>query len=218
MRKNRLFQILYPIAVYYLLYHLLYLSLRFLFDGVVSHERFPDLAWLGIASMITIPVMYGIYKKLPIVRESNKLQWEKLPKELLGILLVIAAGILYNFILTNTPLIGLSEGYVQANRTLYDGSVMVKLLVNGMAIPVLEELVYRGIVLGQLRLWYAEGTAVVISSFLFGLMHFNIVQFAYGFLVGCIIGHVYIRTSRLWVVMAAHGLTNAIVILMTLGR
>ena len=61
-------------------------------------------------------------------------------------------------------------------------------------------------------------TAVIISAFLFGIMHFNVVQFLYGFLVGMAISAVYVKTSRLWVVMVAHGLTNFVVVLAaTLG-
>ncbi len=211
MKKNRWFQILYPIAVYYLFYNLLYTLLRLLFSGL----GLPSLLWLGLASLGTVPVMYHIYKTLPIVRETAAIQWKKLPEELLGIFAIVAAGLLFNLILSHTPLIGWSKGYIEANRTLYDGGFAVKLFVNGMAIPILEELVYRGIVLGQLRLWMSRGAAIAISAFCFGIMHFNIVQFCYGFVVGLVIGFVYDRTSRLWVVMAAHGLTNILALVLS---
>ena len=55
---------------------------------------------------------------------------------------------------------------------------------------------------------------IIISAFCFGIMHFNVVQFLYGFLVGLAIATVYIKTRKLWVVIVAHGLTNFIVVIL----
>ena len=107
-----------------------------------------------------------------------------------------------------------SSGYAQANATLYAGGLLTKIFANCISIPILEELVYRGIVCGQLSLWYDEKIAVIISAFCFGIMHFNVVQFLYGFLVGLAIATVYIKTRKLWVVIVAHGLTNFIVVIL----
>ena len=78
----------------------------------------------------------------------------------------------------------------------------------------MEELLYRGIVLGQLLLWMKPAAAVLISAILFGIFHFNVVQFLYAFLVGLLIGAVYVKTGRLFLCMLGHGLTNLMVLLM----
>ena len=46
-------------------------------------------------------------------------------------------------------------------------------------------------------------------------MHFNVVQFLYGFVMGLALGYIYVRYRRLWIPMAAHGLVNFVVILVT---
>ncbi len=105
--------------------------------------------------------------------------WDKetFPRECLYILGVVALGLILNFIISHTPLVAYSSGYAQANATLYAGGLLTKIFANCISIPILEELVYRGIVCGQLSLWYDEKIAVIISAFCFGIMHFNVVQF-----------------------------------------
>ena len=49
-RTNRLWRIIYPIVVYYLLYNVFFVALRLLFGAHASH-----LFLLGIASLLTIP-------------------------------------------------------------------------------------------------------------------------------------------------------------------
>ena len=210
---NRVWQIAYPILVYYVLYNVFYMVLCFLFGGVMDR-----LFWLGVASLLTLPFLVQIYRKLPIVRAEKTFDSTALPKEGLMILVVVLLGVGLNLLVSHTPLVEVSEGYASANETLFTGDFFSKVFANCICIPVLEELVYRGIVCGQLKLWYSPKTAVIISAFLFGIMHFNVVQFLYGFLVGMAISAVYVKTSRLWVVMVAHGLTNFVVVLAaTLG-
>ena len=159
-RTNRLWQIIYPIVVYYLLYNVFFVALRLLFGAHASH-----LFLLGIARLLTIPFCYGIYKKAPIVRAEKVWDKETFPRECLYILGVVALGLILNFIISHTPLVAYSSGYAQANATLYAGGLLTKIFANCISIPILEELVYRGIVCGQLSLWYDEKIAVIISAF-----------------------------------------------------
>ena len=211
MRANRFWQIAYPMAVYYLMYH--FLHILFL---VVTGGRLGSLECLTLASAITLVVMVILYRKLPITRAvpetlsiSRVLQWTG------AILLTVAVGIFLNILISNTPLADLSVGYQEANSTLFSGGLFIKIAANALLIPILEEVVYRGIVCGQLLLWYGKWKAVLISAFLFGIMHFNVVQFLYGFVMGLALGNIYVRYRRLWIPMAAHGLVNLVVILVT---
>ena len=97
-RTNRLWQIIYPIVVYYLLYNVFFVALRLLFGAHASH-----LFLLGIASLLTIPFCYGIYKKAPIVRAEKVWDKETFPRECLYILGVVALGLILNFIISHTP-------------------------------------------------------------------------------------------------------------------
>lgn len=207
-KGNRVWQIIYPIAMYYVCYNLFYTLLRHLFRGTGS-----ALLWLGVASLLTIPFLYSMYKKAPIVRPKKWFEKDKIGKELLYVLFIIALGIILNLIISHTSLAQQSSQFAEANKTLFSGGLYTKIFANCICIPILEEIVYRGIVCGQLKLWYSPAVAIVLSALLFGAMHFNLIQLLYAFLVGLALSYAYVKTDKLWVVILAHGLTNLAVVL-----
>lgn len=85
---------------------------------------------------------------------------------------------------------------------------VVAFIMMVVAAPVLEELLFRGVVLQGLlrneRPWVAIGQ----SALLFGLFHFNPAQSLNAGLVGLLLGWLYYRTRSLWLCMAMHGLNN----------
>ncbi len=210
IRFNRFWQILYPLAIYYVLYN----GFAILFNSIIGQGNH-RLLWLGIAGLITLIPVYKIYKELPIYRPEKKLQRETLLKEVGIILGVVIIGILLNIILTQTGLVQVSKGYKSANKTLYDGDFITRVFATCITIPILEEVIYRGIILGQLKIWYSPKIAIPLSAFFFGAMHFNVVQLIYGCLMGLVLGYAYFKTSKLWVVIVAHGLTNFVVVCIT---
>ncbi len=71
--------------------------------------------------------------------------------------------------------------------------------------PVLEELMLRGLTVHILRktgwkFWIVN----VLQAFLFGLMHMNLIQGIYAFLLGLLMGYVYNRYDSLWAGMLFH--------------
>lgn len=208
IKFNRFFQIIYPLLVYYVFYNVTYsLSRDFLGSKIGS------LACLLLAGMVTIIPELIILKKAYTIHPAKAFSLKEDYKDLLYIILVVALGIALNVLITQTGLTESSKGFSDANRVLSDGSIVIKILCNVIMIPILEEVLYRGIICGQLYNWYGTLLATIISAFCFGFLHFNIVQFLYAFIVGLALSAVYCKCKRLWVVIIAHGLTNLIVIL-----
>ena len=102
----------------------------------------------------------------------------------------------------------------EANRTLNNGSLYLKVLTSALIVPILEELLFRGTIAGQLDLFLGRIPSIVISSVLFGAMHFNVVQFVYAFLIGMLLSLAFLKSHRIWIPILAHGLTNLLVILL----
>lgn len=210
LRINRFWQIALPVLTYYLMYHCIhYLCLLLLGQWMGT------LSCLGLSSAVTLIFMFSVYRGLPIVRKREVFDKKMLAEECVAVLGIVVLGMILNVIISNTPLVEVSEGYRQANSTLFSGTMPSRIIVNGILIPMLEEVVYRGIVCGQLDLWYGKKISVFISALLFGMMHFNMVQFLYAFLMGIALGYVFVRYKKLWVPAAAHGLTNLVVIFIT---
>ena len=80
--------------------------------------------------------------------------------------------------------------------------------------PVFEELICRGVVLGSLRSRYGVTIAWLVSSLFFGILHGQPVQVVNAFVVGLVLGYVYIATDSLWAAMILHALNNAVAYLM----
>lgn len=66
--------------------------------------------------------------------------------------------------------------------------------------PVVEELIYRGIVL-RIFQHYGKTVAIFLSALLFGLMHENIPQGAFAFGLGIVLGYVALEYSVYWAIL-----------------
>jgi membrane protease YdiL (CAAX protease family) len=74
--------------------------------------------------------------------------------------------------------------------------------------PVLEEMLFRGVILRSFLNQYSRWVAIVGSAALFGLAHMNIYQFAVGMILGIIAGWLYERTRSLLPCIALHAAYN----------
>ncbi|MFW5832310.1 MAG: CPBP family intramembrane glutamic endopeptidase [Prolixibacteraceae bacterium] len=79
--------------------------------------------------------------------------------------------------------------------------------------PVVEELIFRGLILHGLRRNYNAFTAVVISALLFALFHLNPWQFPATFVLGLLLGWVMIRTRNILLAIIGHSINNLLVLL-----
>lgn len=87
-------------------------------------------------------------------------------------------------------------------------SLALNLFIFAVLPALLEEMVFRGCVLQSLRP-YGERTALWISSLLFALMHGNILQVPFAFIVGLVLGYAVIKTDNIWLAVAIHFANNA---------
>jgi membrane protease YdiL (CAAX protease family) len=101
------------------------------------------------------------------------------------------------------------------------GDALTWLLLDAAFVAVWEEVLFRGVVLTQLRERFARArTAVLVMAGLFGAIHltnaplagadttFALVQSAFAFLGAVGMGAVVVRTGSLWPVMVAHFLLD----------
>ena len=98
-----------------------------------------------------------------------------------------------------------------------DGPLGIIVTIVGAAViaPLTEEFAMRGIVMGSLRK-YGDRFAIVTSAILFGLMHGNIRQIPFAFVVGLILGYAVIKTGSLWTGIAIHFLNNLFASVLTI--
>lgn len=79
--------------------------------------------------------------------------------------------------------------------------------------PVVEELIFRGIIMHGLMRNYSGFTAVTVSALMFALFHLNPWQFPATFILGILLGIVMLRTRNIYLCIMGHALNNGLVLL-----
>lgn len=87
-------------------------------------------------------------------------------------------------------------------------SGVISVLLVCLVAPVVEEMLFRGVMLRSFLRQYPRWPAIVGSALLFGLAHMNVYQFAVGLLIGTVSGWLYERTLSLWPSIVLHGSYN----------
>ena len=76
--------------------------------------------------------------------------------------------------------------------------------------PILEEVLFRGIILDGFLKRYKPIKAIFWSAFLFGLFHLNPWQFIPGFFIGLLLAWIYLKTRSLIPVILIHVVNNSL--------
>ena len=100
------------------------------------------------------------------------------------------------------------EAYTQTIQALYSAAFPVQIVCLGILVPISEELVLRGLLFRRLR---ERGTflqAALYSAVVFGLMHMNMVQMLYGFILGMMLAYVYEKYGSVKAPILAHMTMN----------
>jgi len=74
--------------------------------------------------------------------------------------------------------------------------------------PIIEELIFRGIILDGLLRRYSPVKSIIVSSILFGIVHLNPWQFISAVFVGFFSGWVYYKTNNLTLSILIHLVNN----------
>lgn len=79
--------------------------------------------------------------------------------------------------------------------------------------PIVEELIFRGVIMHGLMRNYSGLKAVFFSGLLFALFHLNPWQFPATFMLGLLLGWIMLRTRNIGLSIAGHALNNLVVLL-----
>ncbi len=209
----------------YLIGYVAYVALVFIVS-LILHAIFPSMFASGQARMIIsfsilyilgYPFMYMMIKDIPVT---------EIPKKRLGVggfiaSVCIAYALMYLTNITALVLnasIGKITGRGGTNpivNVMDSMSPVLQVLVVVILAPVFEELTFRKFLLDRISK-YGEVTAMLISGFMFGLFHGNLVQFMYASMLGFFFAFIYMRTGRVIYTMILHAIVNGTSTFLTL--
>lgn len=131
----------------------------------------------------------------------------------LGMAMAIVSNVITNYFMMFMQALGVP--YPQFPDTLLPNTTSLWLNIVATAVlPALaEELVFRGYMQGALKP-YGERMAVVLTAFIFGLFHGNILQFPFAFMLGLVMGWMTVQTGSIWPAVITHFGNNLMSVLL----
>ncbi len=184
----------------------------------------PTVTPLGLVALMLLPALAPIVAVWIVVVRLRGVAWSELGLRaasrrdllwgvVLGLLTVPLAG------LVNALVSGLAGGTFENPQvealapTALSVPAMVGMLVLAAGVaPVVEEIIFRGVLYGWLRRFLGPAVAIVLSALVFGAVH-GIPQLVPALAVqGAVLALVYERTRSLWPSIVLHGVFNAVML------
>jgi membrane protease YdiL (CAAX protease family) len=163
--------------------------------------------WEGLGFTEGIMLLAAAASSIVIGRST--LSWLRLPS--LSLRGLVGAA------LASAELLGLvvafSDGMMVAQYGGEGGGLPLALLVIAGLVPLLEEWLFRGVILECMLAVFPAHAATVVTALLFAILHLSPPTIVHHGLVGYVCGRVRVGTGSLWAAIACHALYNAAVVL-----
>jgi membrane protease YdiL (CAAX protease family) len=167
---------------------------------------------VALTSLLSIPLfLWLMYFDEKHGRNQRWTRVDFKPSYIHWILLIpysILSALGLNQLLNVTRLTEVFHGYNPTRQVLFSGSIVQSVLVLGIAVPIAEELMFRGLVYKRLKNIVSVRTAVVISALLFGIYHMNLIQFLYASAFGILLAIIYEKFKNIVAPIIFHSTAN----------
>lgn len=214
---------IYPIAIYLLITSLVFLVpvLPEEVDTLLPMIDFSNVMILNsLAAIILIFTWFGIIytsksgeKKEPIGMAA--LFSTKLKDYVFIGWLGISLGICLSVAVSIFGISEQDEAFKQVNELIESQPFWLKIASAGVIIPIQEEFMYRGLIYKNIEQRYDIKKATFISSLMFGVMHMNLSQGIFAFLMGIVLAFIYQKTRNIYACIVFHCSTNLFSVLLS---
>lgn len=106
----------------------------------------------------------------------------------------------------------LKDSFQQLESTFapfYEGNFLLSLISISIFVPLIEEIMFRGLIQSELRKHMSVAPAVLIQAILFGLYHMNLIQLIITVLMGIFLGFLTVWTKSILGAIIIHSVNNA---------
>lgn len=148
-----------------------------------------------IVAIIFIPLLINDYKKYK-KQTNTKINYFYLI--ILGVILSLIYNVFAYYL--NFAL----------KTSLFDNSnnIAITLLSTGILGPIIEELMFRGIIYNELKSKYSNMKSILITTIFFAIIHINIIQILYALIIGFILIFVYEKYNNIKAPIILHMASN----------
>jgi len=188
------------IVIYLLQILLLFISsfiYRYLFDGV-NLDSFIACEFYYIMMLFNIIVIIYLlkkhYKKEKEIRLNNVIS---------STFMVVSISLILNMFFYYFNL--------QSN-IIPTISIYLMILSSGIIGPIVEELLFRKILLNRLLNIYSVKKAIIIETLIFALFHGGVNGFIYAFVIGMLLSIIYVKYKNIKIPIICHMISNSLVL------
>lgn len=238
MKKESLFKkslfLLIPILIYYAITMVVSMIVGFLImlkmitTEKVSLNNFTDenyemfaslveentMQMMLLVSVIAIPIFLIL-----MYRDKKKIKMQAIDTRLIVYPLVVIVGIsaciFLNLMIGMMDIAQIDTEGADTLEKLYQGNMLLNVIVGVFVIPTTEELLFRGILYKRMRTFMLPKVAIVANGILFGLFHGNLLQFIFSCALGMLLAYVYEKSRNCWLPIILHASSNGISYLVT---
>ncbi len=161
-----------------------------------------------ITVLIALPIMFYLFYK-----NSNKIllktEWKKMYVPIL-IGAFASAGV--SKLVTLLPIDGIIGNYSKTSANVMSSNLPLQLITLVIFGPIMEELMFRGLIYNRLKQFNEKTIAAYISALIFAVYHFNLVQGIYTFILGLLIVYVYEEYKSIVAPIILHIAANGIAV------
>ena len=216
-KRQHIIKILSAPAVYYLIstvvavvFTLLYTFMVSLKNpaGSISESQLNELLsrqtmlMTMISAIIAIPIIYFFFFDRRNERFTKSIAYVYVA------LLGFGCCITFNTLVSVLNLPAYSKTYQEVAKNIYSGGLFIEILSATIVVPIVEELIFRGVIFKRMCSMIKVIPAVILSSVIFGVIHGNLVQFVYATCLGMALCFVYIRCKSIAAPILLHMMAN----------
>lgn len=206
-------------AIYYICMAIFVGVKIFASSVTLPEEKWVDVTYSFVVQAIVVfllpLLLYSLLLKVSPKKVFKTCNFNKI--SFMVILISIGLGLICFFINIivssfSNGLIGFS-GYRSVGTTIeyeYNAINFILDLITVAILPAIcEEFLHRGLLLqGTKHMGFKK--AILISSLLFGLLHFSIQKFFYAFIIGLVIGLISVVSKSIWPGIIVHFINNGL--------
>ena len=169
--SRRLINLIYPLVIYMAI-------------GMAVLGLYPNGGLMAnLIEKVSCIIIMGIL----FYKDSKQIRWEGKKLSLYSAIIMIIIGICacigVNILFELTGLKTIREEDAKnVAKALYSDKLWLQILVVGIAAPVAEELLFRGILYRRMRTWLSVGPSALAALLIFAAVHGNLLQALYAFI------------------------------------
>lgn len=170
-----------------------------------------NASYITVASAVMAVIFFVrmyLKERNSFLKENNK-EINTFVMIAFGVMLSMAAG----SILSAMNIDNIYGSYEKTSSLLLNGNIVYRLFALGVITPAAEEIIFRGLVFNRVKKQYGSLYGIVVSSVMFGVFHFNLVQGLYAFIIGMAFAYCYELTGDLKVPVYMHMSINVLTVL-----